>query len=303
MDQIPSGEQYVLASAGTIATVVEVGGALRTLAIGGRHLIDGYPAEAICDGARGQSLLPWPNRIRDGQFRWRGKDFQLALTEPTNRCAIHGLARWVNWRCTEQRADSVLMTSRLPPQPGWPWALDLGLTYTVDGTGLTVRTTAENLGDTVAPFAAGAHPYLSAGTDLIDAATLHLPAASWLPTDARQIPTGVSPVAGTPYDFRNPRRLGDTVIDYAYTGLERDAAGMFRARLQGTWTAEIWLDASYPYLEVFTGDALPDEARRRRGLGVEPMTGPPNGLASGQDVVALEPGATWTGTWGIRLVE
>ena len=303
MDQRPSGEQFSIAAGGTIATVVEVGGALRTLQVGDRQLLDGYPAEAICDGARGQSLLPWPNRIRDGQYRWQGKDFQLALTEPTNSCAIHGLTRWCNWRTAEQNPESVRMTYRLPPQPGWPWALDLAVSYTVDPTGLTVRTTARNLSGTVAPFATGAHPYLSAGTDLINEATLQLPAGSWLPTDTQQIPTGVEPVEGTRYDFRAGRRLGDTEIDYAYTDLQRDDAGIFRARLRGAWTAEIWMDAAFGYLEVFTGDALPDPARRRRGLGVEPMTSPPNAFASGTDVIALQPDETWTGTWGIRLVD
>lgn len=302
MDQIPSGEQCVIASDGTKVTVVEVGGALRTLQVDGQQLLDGYPPESTCDGARGQSLLPWANRVRDGIYRWQDQDYQLSLTEPTNSCAIHGLTRWCNWRRAEQSADAVLMTYRLPPQTGWPWGLDLALRYTVDATGLTVRTTATNLSDSVAPFAAGAHPYLTAGTDLVDEATLGLLATSWLPTDTQQIPTGAEPVDGTAYDFRHPRRIGDTEIDYAYGDLERDSAGIFRAQLSGRWTAEIWMDQAYRYLEVFTGDALPDAGRRRRGLGVEPMTGPPNGLASGIDIVALAPGETWTGTWGIRLV-
>lgn len=301
MDQRPSGNQLTIASGGTIVTVVEVGGALRTLEVDGRQLIDGYPPEAICDGARGQSLLPWPNRVRDGAYAWQDQDYQLPLTEPTNSCAIHGLIRWCNWRCAEHGADAVLMTYRLPPQTGWPWGLDLALTYTVDPTGLTVSTSARNLSDSVAPFAAGAHPYLRAGTEFIDEAYLVVPAASWLPTDTQQIPTGVEPIDGTAYDFRAPRRLGDTEIDYAYADLDRDSAGIFRAQLRGEWTTEIWMDQAYRYLEVFTGDALPDAARRRRGLGVEPMTGPPNALATGTDVVALEPGQTWTGTWGIRL--
>ena len=62
----------------------------------------------------------------------------------------------------------------------------------------------------------------------------------------------------------------------------------------------LWLDEHYPYVEVFTGDALPDERRRRRGLGVEPMTAPPNALATGESLVVLDPGDTWTGCWGIE---
>lgn len=296
----PSGEQYEIRSGDTRATVVEVGGALRELVVGDRPLLDGYAVHEVCTGARGQSLLPWPNRVRDGRYRFRGVERQLALTEPEQLCAIHGLARWVGWQCADRTADSVRMTCRLHPQTGWDWTLDLAIEYRVDGTGLTVTTTAANASDTPAPFAAGAHPYLRVGDGPIDPALLHVPARSYLPTGEQQIPTGVAAVAGTPYDFRSPRRLGDTRIDYAYTDLDRGGDRIFRATLTGEWTAQIWLDPAYRYLEVFTGDTLPEPARRRSGLGVEPMTGPPNALASGTDLVVLDPGASWTGSWGIR---
>jgi aldose 1-epimerase len=49
---------------------------------------------------------------------------------------------------------------------------------------------------------------------------------------------------------------------------------------------------------VFTGDALPDV--NRRSIAVEPMTCPPNAFRSGTDVITLEPGDAWSGSWGIR---
>lgn len=63
----------------------------------------------------------------------------------------------------------------------------------------------------------------------------------------------------------------------------------------------MWADESYPYLEVFTGDTLPDEQRRRRGLGVEPMTCPPDALRTGEDLHRLQPGASASTAWGIRV--
>ena len=59
----------------------------------------------------------------------------------------------------------------------------------------------------------------------------------------------------------------------------------------------VWVDASYPYLMLFTGDPLPDVSRR--SLAVEPMTCPPNAFRTGEDVIRLEPGDSTTGTWGI----
>jgi aldose 1-epimerase len=59
----------------------------------------------------------------------------------------------------------------------------------------------------------------------------------------------------------------------------------------------LWADESYTHLQLFTGDPLPDVARR--SLAVEPMTCPPNAFRSGEGVIRLEPGASWSGAWGI----
>jgi aldose 1-epimerase len=61
----------------------------------------------------------------------------------------------------------------------------------------------------------------------------------------------------------------------------------------------LWVDASYPYLMLFSGDTLADVGRRRRGLAVEPMTCPPNAFRTGAALIRLVPGASFAGTWGI----
>ena len=59
------------------------------------------------------------------------------------------------------------------------------------------------------------------------------------------------------------------------------------------------MDKAYPYLEIFTGDTLPQPDRRRTGLGVEPMTCAPDAFNSGEGLMTLEPGQSHTGEWGI----
>jgi aldose 1-epimerase len=53
------------------------GGGVRTLQHEGRDLLDGYPADALPDGARGQVLAPWPNRLRDGRWSHGGREDRL----------------------------------------------------------------------------------------------------------------------------------------------------------------------------------------------------------------------------------
>lgn len=299
----PSGEQFEIVFGDQRATVVKVGGALRSYQRGEWAILDGYAADEMCTGARGQTLLPWPNRIRDGAYSFAGQDYQLALTEPGQRNAIHGLVRWANWTVTERSRDRVRMAHLLHPQDGYPFALSLTIEYALSGDGLAVTTTATNVGERACPYGTGAHPYVSVGTDRLDTATLELSAATWLESDDRQIPVANRPVEGTPYDFRQPRVIGQTKLDTGYRDLARDADGRARVVLgapRGGPRTAVWLDASYEYVMVFTGDSLPQPERRRRGLGVEPMTCAPNAFASGDGLLRLDPGATHAGSWGIE---
>ena len=298
----PSGEQLEIRYAEQAAVVVTVGGGLRTYDVAGRPVLDGYPVEAMCDGARGQTLVPWPNRVQDGSWRWQGTEMQLALTEPEQHNAIHGLARWIGWHVVDHTPAAVTVGCTTFPQPGYSWPLDVAVTYRLGPEGLSVRQQITNRGTSPAPVAAGAHPYITVGTPTIDTAELHVPADTWLPTGDQQIPTGRQSVAGTAYDFRQPRPIGLTEIDYTFTDLHRDNDDRFRLRLgspDGARAVTFWVGTAYDYVEVFTGDALPDRSRRRQGLGVEPMTAPPNALATGESLVVLAPDETWTGEWGM----
>jgi len=300
---VPSGEQFEIAFGAQRATIVEVGAAVREYSVGGVAVLDPFAVDARCDGAHGTPLVPWPNRLADGRYTWDGEAHQVALTEPGKQNAIHGFLRWVPWQARVHDPDRVVMGARIHPQSGYPFALDVAVEYRLDADGLVVTTTAANQGDRALPYASGQHPYLSAGDGVLDDCTLEFAAATRIDTDAdRQLPTGTEAVAGTAFDFSTRRDIGDFSMDFAFTDLARDAAGrawVSLGRPDGS-RAEIWIDGSYPYLELYTGDTLAPH-RRRRGLGSEPMTCPPNGLATGEHIVRLEPGVAAVTTWGARL--
>jgi aldose 1-epimerase len=305
MSTPPSGEQYDLAFGDDRAVIVQVGGGIRSYSQGGRDVLQPYPASAMCDGAHGAPLIPWPNRLADGRYRFDGVDYQVALTEPDKRNAIHGFLRWRTWEPREQADDRLTMTTRLHPLQGYPFALDVQVDYALAGDGLTVRTTATNIGDTACPYGCGQHPYLSPGGGLIDDCELEFGAGTRILTTAdRQLPTGTHTVAGTPFDFSSPSRLGDLEIDHAFTDLARDTDGRAWVRLHGTdgRTAQLWVDGTYPLIELYTADTLAP-VRQRRGLGTEPMTCPPNALATGKHVIRLQPGESTTNTWGAQLID
>ncbi|MGH3037317.1 MAG: aldose 1-epimerase family protein [Gaiellaceae bacterium] len=296
----PSGEQIEIAAAGQQAVVVEVGGGVRVYSAGGRELLDGYAADEPCTSGRGQVLIPWPNRLQDGSYEFHGRRHQLPLTEPETRTAIHGLVRDAAWTVAEREPSRVVVEHALEPQPGYPFSLALRIEYSLSEGGLRVQTTATNVGREAGPYGSGAHPYLSVGTATVDSAILRVPGRTVLQSDERGLPVSAESVEGTQYDFRRPRSIGAAKLDHAFTDLERGQDGLARVELTDPRHPRgrtLWVDETYPYLMLFTGDPLPDVARR--SLAVEPMTCPPNAFRTGEALIRLEPGESVTSVWGI----
>jgi aldose 1-epimerase len=300
----PSGEQHEISGSGYRAVVTECGAGLRVLEHEGRPLVDGYAEDEMASAGRGQLLVPWPNRIRDGQYAVDGRQLQLPLSEPARHNASHGLVRWVAWHVVERTGDSLTMGCRLMAQSGYPWTLDVRATYAVGTDGLTVTQSATNLAAQPAPYAHGAHPYLTVGEGPVDGWELTLPAATRSLSDPeRKLPTGRQAVAGTDVDFRAPRRIGGLELDHAFTDLTRDDAGRATVELREPATGRavaLWADAAHPWLMVYTADE--DPAGPRRALAVEPMTAQADAFRSGEDLLMLSPGQTFSASWGIRAL-
>jgi aldose 1-epimerase len=299
-----TGQQYQISAGPYRATVTELGAGLRELLFGDRPVILGYEADQMPPSGAGQLLAPWPNRIDGGRYAFGGAEFQLALTEPDRGNAIHGLTRWTGWTPVSHDASSVVLRSAPHGYQGYPFCVEIEAGYRLHpGSGLHVTITARNRGSGVAPYGTGMHPYLTVGAAPVDGWELTLPAASRLPMDDRGIPSGLpAPVEGTQYDFRRPRLIGATQLDDALTGLDRDRDGRAWAHLADGGSGArvgLWAGDGYRWLQVFTGDPLgPD--RRRKALAVEPMTCPPNAFVTGDDLLVLEPGQAVTHTWGIQ---
>jgi aldose 1-epimerase len=281
--------------------VVALGGGLRSYEVGGRAVLDGFRAGERPTSGRGQVLAPWPNRIENGSYEFDGKRMQLPLTEPERGNAIHGLVRSAVWDVVDSKPDRVALEYVLEPQPGYPFLLVLGIEYALSDSGLRVTTTARNLGAERCPYGCGQHPYLSLGTPTVDRLQLRVPAETVVFSDERGLPERSASVEGTEYDFRAARTIGETVLDNAFTELERDADGRARVLLEDPDSGSgltLWVDENCPWLMVFTGDPLPDVARR--SIAVEPMTCPPNAFRTGESLIRLEPGESTTSAWGIE---
>jgi galactose mutarotase-like enzyme len=149
----------------------------------------------------------------------------------------------------------------LHPQPGYPFCLDLRVGYELSSGGLSVRTTAMNVGEDACPYGSGAHRYVTVGTATVDPVTLRAPARTVILSDERGIPTEAVPVEATEFDFREPRVIGQTKLDNASRissatrTAERESSCATKAtasELRSGWTRRMATSCSSPAIRSAT---------------------------------------------------
>ena len=290
----PTGAQFELRRGRQRLVVTEIGAGVRSWTIGGRELLARFSPGEYDAAFAGKVLVPWPNRVRDGRYTHDGVEHRLALSEPERGNALHGLVLHSRWRGVRTSARRVALSYALAAAPGYPFELALAVSYELASGGVVMTVQATNVGAERAPFGAGLHPYLTPGTTDVDDMVLEIPARARVPVDERLLPTGPpAPVADTELDFRRPRRLGALRVDACFGELGRSPAGVARVRLgsnSGPGQLTIWMDERFRFVQVFTADAA---------IAVEPMTCAPDAFNSGDGLVLLEPGASFTGRCGL----
>lgn len=300
----PTGEQYVLNRSTPLgdaeAIITEVAASIRTLRIGGIDLTQPYGEFSPPPSGCGIVLVPWPNRVPDGQWQLDGVTQQLDLTEPDRQNAIHGLLRFTPYRLVERTASSVTLGATVFPQHGYPFLLETSVTYQLLDDGMSVTHRIVNESDSPAPAAIGTHPFFQIGDVPTDDLVLTLHAGSRFPVDARLNVSAEIPIAGTDYDLRGGKRVGDLRLDDAFgdVALDGDVSAVLTA--PDGRTVALWQDENFPYVQVYTTQEFPRGTSKVTAIAIEPMTAPANAFNTGQSLRWLNTGEEWQATWGIR---
>jgi len=298
----PTGEQFTLTRTSgnrqSRAIITELAAGLRALSVDGIDLVETYPDGALPPYGSGIVLVPWPNRIRDGVWMLDGSAQQLDLTEVERGNAIHGLLRNTGYRVAERSDDAVTLAATVFPQHGYKFQLETTVRYALTDEGITVTHGIHNVGAASAPVAVGAHPYLRLGDMPVADLTLTLPATTHIEVDDRLNPVAVTPVSGTGYDLRAGSRVGDLRLDDGFGGV--GSGDTHRLTAPDGRFVELWRDAEFAWVQVFTNRKFPRDGEIGLAIAVEPMTAPANAFNSGEGVRWLEPEQSWSLSWGIR---
>lgn len=280
-------------------------------------LTDGYVSAdelAQQNGVRNGIMAPFPNRIAGARYRFDGREHDLLPDAPeADRLIYHGFLRSMELAVIGVQESvagaSILLSGTVRPDrfPGYPFALKINVRVSFAARSLALFVTATNIGEQAAPYAAGWHPYFRLGNAPIDELELQIPATRCIVTNEGLLPlagtAAYSSMDGGPLpDFRQPRRIGNAVIDGCYAGATADGDGLIRSRLRDPATGRkltIWQRGGLTH--VFTGDTL---ARTpRRSIAIEPvgtMTDAFNRPECARDL-RLPPGATSSFVCGVEF--
>jgi aldose 1-epimerase len=161
----------------------------------------------------------YANRIAGGRFVLGKQEYKLATNDGDNH--LHGGVRGfdkVLWNARAERrgADVALVLSYLSidGEEGYPGNLDVEIAYTLSlDNALKIEYRASS--DRATPVNLTNHMYFNLGTGAdILGHELKLYAERFTPIDACMIPTGeYRSVAGTPFDFRIPVRIGARIAE------------------------------------------------------------------------------------------
>lgn len=164
----------------------------------------------------GATIGPNANRIANAAFTLGGKEYHLTANDGPNNLHSHadlGYHKKV-WEA-EERENSVIFRLSAPDgEMGFPGNKEISVTYTLtEENELKIQYHATS--DKNTPINMTNHTYFNlaghgAGKIYDHMLTLH--AAHYTPALNGAIPTGeIAPVAGTPMDFTNSKRIGDEI--------------------------------------------------------------------------------------------
>ena len=327
---------------GVSATVITYGATLQSLVAPGRDgtkadIVLGFAtAEAYARNASyfGASVGRFANRVGKGKFTLDGKAYQLALNDH-GLAALHGGTKGFDkqiWTVSDIKRGPVASVTftRVSPdgEEGYPGTLTATATYALDEQDqLTIRYGATTDKSTIVNITNHAL-FNVAGEGSPDGAmgnVLTLAADGYTPVDAELIPTGtITPVAGTPFDFRKPAAVGMRIRDardpqivvgrgYDHNMVLTGKAGgavRLNARLADPKSGRVLeILSDQPGIQFYSGNFIDGTLtgksgkvyRQGDGIALEPQHFPdaPNRPAFAS--VRLDPGQTYSNTMVFRL--
>ena len=261
---------YTIEGEALSVSVMTLGATVTSLRFHGRECVPSYDSpEGFLGGTAvlGAAIGRYGNRIAGAAFTLNGKEYRLAANEGPNQ--LHGGPDSYDRRVWDAEVldDAVRFTLLSPDgDNGFPGSLRAAVTYSVRGGVLRLDFEGDTDADTV--YAPTSHMYFDlSGRENCLEAVLEVNASRYLEVREGLIPTDVTPVEGTRFDLRAPRRIGEA-YDHCFV-LDGERACVLR-----DGGVQLALYTDFPALQVYTGEFLPPPFKPFGALALEPEAYP-----------------------------
>ena len=289
-----------------IAIVPNYGGHLLSLkmVINGQsvNVLDSYETEKeLIEQSYSKSsiLLPFPNRLKDGQFQYQGKSYQFPVNDLSTQNNLHGFKAFYDMKVisvdTESEQPSVTLSSIYNGKLSeYPFPFEFLMTYTLSGYNeLTCQIKIENIGNQTMPIGFGWHPYFRFSDISVDDLVLETPPCEQIEIDNRMIPTGKTTEFTT---FQAAKQLENQSFDTCFKSTTAKALTEITIKSISLNTSlTFWQETEpFPYFQIFTPN-------HRKSIAIEPMTCNVDAFNNKEGLIELEKGQAFVGRFGIKV--
>ena len=267
-----------------------VGASLIELHLSGISLIDlpGKSTHSLSSNPYHPSALltPWVNRVRNGNYSFKGKNYQLPINEPALGNAIHGLLARAPFSIIQQSSDSITLEHTYKgEEPNYPFPFTFQYLYTLTDDGaLELTFETQNTGSTSLPFACGWHPYFQfPDTTVADLSIKFHPLSRFL-SDSQMIPLKEENTSGqTEFIFSQEK------VDHVFrlAPMEKHLTEFIDNKHQRSLYIE-QSSVQFPFLVVFQPEGY-------TSVAIEPMTANTDAFNTGDGLIELAPAEVFSG--------
>ncbi len=265
-----------------------LGGSIQQLILNNEKIIDSESLPYTLSRASAL-LFPFVNRIKNGTYSYKQKEYKLRINDLKENNAIHGLVydktfKLVSKKANNSNATLTVSYTAKEKNKGYPFLFTVLMQYTLSNTTLNTTITIENNDTVEFPFNIGWHPYFFSSNR--SKSQLEFKSVQKLTFDQQMIPSEIKDIPQI-----DSCKIEDKNLDDCYI-LKSNTIGFQTP----DYKIEIESSAADNYLQLYT-------PKEKNHIAIEPMTAIANSFNNKLGISILKPQEEHQITWTINLID